>query len=119
MKNRRDDGIIYSTEFGKMCPSCSKAVSDCVCRQPGTSPEGDGIVRISRENKGRKGKGVTLIRGIPLPLQKLTPFAKQLKQACGSGGTVKNGVIEIQGDHRDQLIEILKKEGWVVKRAGG
>ncbi|VAX33585.1 Translation initiation factor SUI1-related protein, partial [hydrothermal vent metagenome] len=56
-----------------MCPSCSKTVSDCACRQPGTNPEGDGIVRISRENKGRKGKGVTLIRGIPLPLQKLTP----------------------------------------------
>ncbi|MEC4677251.1 MAG: translation initiation factor Sui1 [Nitrospirota bacterium] len=119
MKNRRDDGIVYSTELGKMCPSCSKAVSDCACRHTDTSPEGDGIVRISRENKGRKGKGVTLIRGIPLPPQKLNPFAKRLKQACGSGGTVKAGVIEIQGDHRDQLIEILKKEGWVVKRAGG
>ncbi len=119
MKNRRDDGIVYSTEFGKMCALCSKAVSDCVCRHTNTNPEGVGIVRISREKKGRKGKGVTLIHGIPLPPQKLSPFAKQLKQACGSGGTVKNGVIEIQGDHRDQLIEILKKEGWVVKRAGG
>jgi len=119
MKNRRDDGIVYSTEYGKMCPKCSKAVSACICRTISSEEKDDGIVRISLEKKGRKGKGVTIIRGIPFPASELSAFAKRLKQACGSGGTVKAGIIEIQGDHRDQLIEILKKEGWIVRRSGG
>ncbi len=119
MKNRRDDGIVYSTEYGKMCPKCSKTVSTCICRTVSSEEKSDGIVRIGRENKGRKGKGVTVIRGISLPPSELTALSKRLKQACGSGGTVKAGTIEIQGDHRDQVFEILKKEGWIVKRAGG
>ncbi len=123
MKNRRDEGIVYSTEYGKMCPKCGRAVSACICRTsfPCNSPEekNDGIVRISREKKGRKGKGVTIIRGIPLAPLELSTLAKCLKQVCGSGGTIKAGIVEIQGDHRDQLIEFLKKEGWSVKRSGG
>lgn len=76
-------------------------------------------MRVGRETKGRKGKGVSLVRGVLLQDQELARLAKRLKTKCGSGGTVKNGVIEIQGDHRDLLMEELRKEGFTVKRSGG
>jgi len=82
-------------------------------------PSGDGTVRVSRETKGRKGKGVTLIAGVPLGAEALAALTKDLKQRCGSGGTVKDGMIEIQGDHRDRLIVELQSRGYRVKRAGG
>ena len=82
-------------------------------------PRGDGTVRVSRETKGRKGKGVTLISGIPLGAEALAALAKDLKQRCGTGGTVKDGVIEIQGDHRDRLVEELQSRGYRMRRAGG
>ncbi len=112
-------GLVYSSEHGKMCPLCAKAVAACVCRPNDPEPTGDGIVRVRRETKGRKGKGVTVITGIPLEVSDLNPFAKTLKKKCGSGGTVKNGVVEIQGDHRELLMTLLKKEGWKVKASGG
>lgn len=114
-------GIVYSTAHGQMCPECGEPVAGCVCRerQAGMVPEGDGIVRVSRETKGRKGKGVTLITGVPVDENKLRSLAKQLKRLCGAGGTVKDRVIEIQGDHRDLLIAELQKQGYTVKRAGG
>lgn len=118
-KKSKNSALVYSSEFGKMCPKCDKPFSDCHCRQEQSLPEGDGIVRISRETKGRKGKGVTVIKGIPLDSVELKQLGKKLKSQCGTGGTVKDSVIEIQGDHRDQLIEFLKKEGWTVKRLGG
>jgi len=79
----------------------------------------DGIVRVSRETKGRAGKGVTLVRGLDLEPVALAAWGKKLKAACGSGGTVKDGVIEVQGDHCERVIEALQREGFVVKRAGG
>lgn len=82
-------------------------------------PPRDGVVRVSRETKGRKGKGVTIITGVPLHPAGIAELAAQLKKKCGSGGTVKDGVIEIQGDHRDTIVEALAKLGWTVKRAGG
>ena len=114
-------GLVYSTEHGRMCPACGKAVADCACRElkAGAIPAGDGVVRVSRETKGRKGKGVTLITGVPVDESQLRNLAKQLKRRCGAGGTVKDRVIEIQGDHRDVLIDELKKQGYTVKRAGG
>ena len=84
-----------------------------------STPVSDGIVRVSRETKGRKGKGVTLIKGLALDAAALAQLGKQLKTACGSGGTVKDGVVEIQGDHCERVVEMLKQQGWVVKRAGG
>ena len=111
--------LVYSTDSGKMCPECSNPIADCTCNNSQSIPEGDGIVRVGRETKGRKGKGVTLITGIPLNPAELKKLGKQLKARCGTGGTVKNGVIEIQGDHRDLIIEELKKKGWTVKRLGG
>lgn len=115
----RDSRLVYSTEQGKMCPGCAKPVGDCGCRPTDRRPAGDGRVRVLRETKGRKGKGVTLITGLPLPGPELKALGRQLKQACGSGGTVKNGTIEIQGDHRDRLLEELAKRGFTAKRAGG
>lgn len=112
-------GIVYSTEHGKICPDCGKSIAQCVCRPKESVPKGGGIVRVSRETKGRKGKGVTLISGVPLHPDGLLALAKALKQTCGSGGTVKAGVIEIQGDHRDLLVDTLQKKGYTVKRLGG
>jgi len=118
-KGKKNLGTVYSTEHGKMCPNCGKPVSACNCSQNEGIPDGDGIVRLSRETKGRKGKGVTIIRGLPLPQSELKALAKKLKQKCGTGGTVKNHTIEIQGDHRDLLFEELSKQGFKVKRSGG
>ncbi|MDO9189740.1 MAG: translation initiation factor Sui1 [Sulfurimicrobium sp.] len=112
-------GLVYSTEHGKMCPACRKPVAECVCSQNKPMPASDGVVRVSRETKGRKGKGVTLVKGLALDAAVLVQLGKQLKTACGSGGTVKDGVIEIQGDHCERVIETLKQQGWSVKRAGG
>lgn len=111
--------LVYSCQSGRLCPACGKASNQCTCRKAAATPKGDGIVRIQRESKGRKGKGVTLISGIPLAAEELKTLAKTLKQKCGSGGTIKNGVIEIQGDHRDRLFDELLKQGWTVKKAGG
>ena len=77
------------------------------------------MVRVSRETKGRKGKGVTLVTGLPLSASELNALGKKLKKKCGTGGTVKNGVIEIQGDHRDVLVTELIKLGYDAKRSGG
>jgi translation initiation factor 1 len=112
--------LVYSTDFGKMCPGCNKPIAKCGCqkKQSQTIPS-DGIVRLMRETKGRKGKGVILITGLPLDNGGLKKLAKSLKQKCGSGGSVKNGVIEIQGDHRDVLEKELSRLGYKVKRAGG
>ena len=111
--------LVYSTEHGEMCPGCGEPIAKCRCRKKESAPKGDGIVRVGRETKGRKGKGVTLIRGVPLHPDGLRELAKELKQTCGSGGAVKGGVIEIQGDRRDAVIEALLKKGYAVKRSGG
>jgi len=116
---RKVGGLVYSTDSGRMCPACRRAIANCVCGQPLAGPAGDGVVRVSRETKGRAGKGVTLVKGLALDAAALTETGKQLKAACGSGGTVKDGVIEVQGDHCERVIEYLRKQGWTVKRAGG
>ena len=110
------DRVVYSTEHGKICPGCSNPVKQCTCRKQ-TSPTGDGNVRVSRETKGRKGKGVTLIKGLDMDTAAL--MGKKLKAMCGAGGTVKEGVIEIQGDHIERILDYLKKQGVKAKRAGG
>lgn len=116
---RKQGGLVYSTEVGRVCPGCQQAVAECRCKQSSAVPAGDGVVRVSRETKGRKGKGVTLVTGVPLAGEALASLAKMLKARCGSGGTVKDGVIEIQGDHRDALVPLLEAKGWTVKRSGG
>lgn len=119
---RDGGGIVYSTGIGERCPNCLRAVRECVCKQgtPGkVAGSGDGTVRVSRETQGRKGKGVTVIAGLGLPAAELEALATELKKRCGSGGAAENGRIEIQGDHRDRLVEELIRRGWKAKRAGG
>ena len=112
---------VYSTAQGRMCPECGKAQAACVCReqQKLQVKKGDGVVRVSRETKGRGGKGVTLVTGLPLAEEALKELASKLKQTCGTGGTVKDGVIEIQGDQREKLCAYLLKAGYKAKLAGG
>ena len=117
-KDRGEGGLVYSSEQGTMCSDCEKPKKACSCKASKV-PEGDGIVRVGRETKGRKGKGVTVVTGVLLADKELTKLAKELKKRCGSGGTVKEGVIEIQGDHRDVLVAELTKRGYKVKRSGG
>jgi translation initiation factor 1 len=112
-------GLVYSTESGRMCPVCRQAVAQCVCQAKKSVPAGDGMVRVSRETKGRAGKGVTVVKGVALEALALVVLGKQLRTACGSGGTVKDGVIEVQGDHVERVMALLKARGLVVKRAGG
>jgi translation initiation factor 1 len=120
MKNKSSSGgLVYSTEVGRVCPACRQALALCICKQSKASGGGDGVVRVSRETKGRGGKAVSLVKGLVLEAEELLALAKQLKAACGSGGTVKDGVVEVQGDHVDRLVEMLKGKGFNVKRAGG
>lgn len=111
-------GLVYSTESGRMCPDCRQPVAQCICKLAAT-PTGDGTVRVSRETKGRGGKAVTLVKGVLLDAAALADLGKQLKAACGTGGTVKDGMIEVQGDHIERVMQILKTQGYTVKRAGG
>lgn len=114
------DPLVYSTGQGRLCTGCRQPAARCRCKDAATvQPAGDGIVRVRRETSGRKGKGVTVIRGVPLAGPELADLARALKRLCGSGGTLRQGVIEIQGDHVDRLIDELKSRGWQVKRAGG
>ncbi|MCM0080290.1 translation initiation factor Sui1 [Geomonas sp. Red32] len=111
--------VVYSTEFGRMCPGCGKPAKECVCRKNAGAPAGDGVVRIRRESKGRGGKNVMVITGLPLDATELTNLAGELKRRCGCGGTAKDGTIEIQGDHGELLLAELTKRGYKAKRAGG
>lgn len=124
MNNSR---LVYSTEAGRICPKCGKPGSACTCRKkkpaaagrPRTGFPDDGTVRVQREVKGRKGKTVTAVFGLPLDDAELQRFAKTLKRRCGTGGTVKDGVVVIQGDHRQTLLDEIRKQGYTVKLAGG
>jgi len=120
MKNRNaDGGLVYSTGSGRMCPGCRQPVAICQCAASSSPRISDGIVRVSRETQGRKGKGVTVIRGLPMEPAVVDKIARELKAACGSGGAVKEGAVEIQGDHRDRIVLLLQAAGLTVKRAGG
>lgn len=120
MKDKFSATLVYSSATGRICVKCGRPASSCVCsKKIAPAASGDGIVRVSRQTKGRKGKGVTLVSGVPLPAEELKGLAQELKKKCGSGGTLKDGIIEIQGDHRDLLIDLLQGRGWTVKRAGG
>lgn len=112
-------GVVYSTGQGRMCPACGRPLAQCACSRETVRPAGDGVVRVARQTAGRKGRGVTVITGAPLVGEELEALAAQLKKRCGSGGTVRDGVIEIQGDHRDLLVAELQARGWTVKRSGG
>lgn len=101
-----------------MCPECRRPLVECICAV-NAKIMGDGDVRVSRQTKGRGGKSVTLIKGLALDATALALLGKQLRTACGSGGTVKDGVIEVQGDHCETVMEALKKQGHHPRRSGG
>lgn len=117
--------LVYSTDVGRRCPECARPVAECRCRRskPAAAapmvPPGQAKVRVGRETAGRKGKGVTVVTGLPLAGEELEALATRLKKRCGTGGTVRDGVIEIQGDHRDTLIVEIEKLGYAPKRSGG
>ncbi|AQT66345.1 MULTISPECIES: stress response translation initiation inhibitor YciH [Serratia] len=107
--NDDNSRLVYSTDTGRI-------------KQEEVKPQrakGDGIVRIQRQTSGRKGKGVCLIAGVDLDDAALDKLAAELKKKCGCGGSVKDGVIEIQGDKRDLLKQLLEAKGMKVKLAGG
>jgi translation initiation factor 1 len=120
MRKPISGGLVYSTEGGRMCPTCRQPLTACACALAAT-PErgGDGVVRVSRETKGRGGKAVTTIRGVALDAAGLADLGRRLRAQCGAGGTVKDGVIEVQGDHVDRVMDLMKQGGWIVKQAGG
>jgi translation initiation factor 1 len=111
-------GLVFSTDAGRHCPDCSQPVDACICKQTAI-PDGDGIARVRRETKGRGGKTVTTITGVPLAEEPLKELASQLKRRCGCGGSLKDGVIEIQGDHVQLLLDELLKQGFKAKKSGG
>lgn len=111
--------LVYSSDQGRICPDCGKPAKACTCSTAKPAPKGDGVVRVSRQTKGRKGKGVCVITGLPLGSDDLEKLARQLKQRLGLGGAVKEGAIEIQGDRREALIQELAKLGYKAKLAGG
>ena len=114
---RTENPTVYSSKSGRMCPKCGRPLAECVCKKP-DRPVGDGVVRVQRESKGRKGKTVTLVTGVLLGNEALHTLLSDFKRLCGSGGALKDGVLEIQGDHRDTLVEELKKRGFKVKKVG-
>ena len=129
-RSETGDRLIYSSEHGRVCPSCGRSETRCNCRGKGArarikardeaaaAKASDGIVRVGRSTKGRRGKIVSTVTGVPVDASELQDLAAELKRRCGTGGALKDGVIEIQGDHRDTLVEELEKRGFKVKRAG-
>ena len=117
--DRSSSRPVYSTETGRLCPQCHRPVAGCVCGRDRPAGSGDGIVRIRRETKGRGGKAVSVVEGLPLAENDLKELAKQLKKRCGVGGSAKAGCIEIQGDARELIKTELEKRGYTVKLAGG
>ena len=114
-----NSGMVYSTEFGRMCPSCGMTVSQCRCGTDSPPKTGDGVVRVRREIKGRGGKTVTLIYGLPLNASGLEKLSGEMKRRFGTGGSVKDGAILLQGDRCSDVVEWLAQKGYKVKRAGG
>ena len=119
-------GLVYSTDTGRMCPACRQSVANCVCKAQAVKIQAKaeqaktgGAVRVLLQTKGRGGKSVTLVNGLPLDAEALALLAKQLRAACGSGGTAKGGVVEVQGDHVVAVMATLQKLGYNAKRSGG
>lgn len=112
---------VYTTESGRICPECGHPAAQCLCKKKNARPaaSSDGVVRVSLNKKGRAGKTVSVITGLVMQDEALKTLAADLKRLCGTGGTVKDGVIEIQGDHRETLVAALAAKGIKAKKAGG
>ena len=121
MGSRKDDyRVVYSTDSGSICSGCQRPSAKCICaEQKRKAVLGSGAVRVRRETKGRGGKTVTTVSGLALNQEQLATLLKDLKRTCGAGGAVKEGVVEIQGDHCDVVLRELAARGIAAKRAGG
>ena len=118
--NSDGGGLVYSTDTGRICPACRQPLASCFCKALAkTVPAGDGVARVTREKQGRGGKTVTVVRGLALDAESLAALGKRLRAACGAGGTARDGVLEVQGDHADKVMALLLAEGHKAKRAGG
>ncbi len=121
-KTTSSGGLVYSTDSGRMCPTCRQAQADCRCKALALQArlaQGDGVAKVTREKQGRGGKTVTVVRGLLLDEAELAALGKRLRNACGAGGTAKDGVLEVQGDHAERVMALLQAEGHKAKRAGG
>ena len=113
-------GTVYSTDQGRHCKDCGQPRGTCACVQKSPSMNlGDGIVKLQRQVKGRNGKPITLVSGLPLQSTELKALAKELKNACGVGGSINGSDIIIQGDKREHLKQLLEIKGYSVKFSGG
>jgi translation initiation factor 1 len=120
MSGKGSGTLVYSTETGRLCPACGQAVAACNCAQAKKlALAGNGQVRVARQTKGRGGKCVTVVTGVALAGAALDALGKQLRSRCGAGGTVKDGVIEIQGDHCEMVLQLLLQAGHNARRSGG
>ena len=119
MRKPGGSGLVYSTEGGRMCPACRQPQAQCQCKSAKLVPAGDGVVRVSRSSKGRGGKTVTLVQGLALAPDELATLGKRLRTACGAGGTHKDGVLEVQGDHVARVLTWLQAQGFKAKQSGG
>jgi len=111
--------LVYSSDFGRACSGCGRPVDECVCPTRAARAQGDGVVRVRRESKGRAGKTTTTVSGLPLDDVALDGLATELKRRCGTGGTAKDGIVVIQGDHVDTIMALLRERGYTVRRSGG
>ena len=113
--------IVYRSDAGRICPGCRRPLAHCACKDTRgrTLRPGSGVVRVARATQGRGGKVVSVVSGLPLAPDALAALAAELKKRCGAGGTLRDGAIEIQGEHRDTLVAELIRRGFAARRAGG
>ena len=107
--------LVYSSESGRVCPKCEQPTDACSCNPSANPKDGLKTVRVSLTSKGRKGKSVTLIKGLRMNPSELKAYAGKLKKKTGTGGSLKDGWVQIQGDYREKVAEILTRDGWKIK----
>lgn len=115
-----ENSKVYSSELGRLCPHCQQPIHSCCCASLRKKEiSGSGNVRVKRESKGRGGKTVTVITDLPLDAEGLKALCAEFKRTFGVGGAIKNGQLEIQGDHLEKILQLLANKGFKAKQGGG